>query len=96
MATCKDCLHNELCNMYARFGVTDIPESDITPCKFFQNKEDVISVIRCKNCVYRINEVISKVDNLVYFPCRRHGIKVLLTDYCSYGDASIIKEDLER
>jgi hypothetical protein len=82
--------------MYARFGVTDIPESDITPCKFFQNKEDVISVVRCKNCVYRIKEVVRKVDNLVYWPCRKHGIEVLLTDYCSSGNNTVIGKDLER
>ena len=42
--TCKDCVHYELCKMYARFGVTDLPYNDETICDHFKNKANVIEL----------------------------------------------------
>ena len=44
---CKDCVHYELCKMYARFGVTDLPYNDETICDHFKNKANVIE-LPCK------------------------------------------------
>ena len=93
MATCKDCLHHDACGTFRESLMGGLVEKT---CKHFKDKEDFASVVRCKNCVYRIKEVIRKVDNLVYWPCRKHGIEVLLTDYCSSGNNTVIGKDLER
>ena len=45
--TCKDCIHNELCEVMHKFGVVDLPYNDETICELFKNKADVI-VPPCK------------------------------------------------
>ena len=44
MASCKDCIHRELCNVH---GYIDADE-----CGVFKNKADVVKVVRCKDCIY--------------------------------------------
>lgn len=53
MVTCNDCIHKELCDVYSRAGVTDIPADDISICELFKNKADVVEVVRCKECLFR-------------------------------------------
>ena len=43
--TYNNCIHKELCDVYALFGVTDVPADDITPCKLFKSA-DVVEVVR--------------------------------------------------
>lgn len=45
--TCKDCIHNELCEVMHKFGVVDLPYNDETICELFKNKADVIE-LPCK------------------------------------------------
>ena len=42
MATCRECLHQELCDTYSRMGVTDVPADDITICELFKPKSDYV------------------------------------------------------
>lgn len=42
MDTCRDCLHQELCDTYSRMGVTDVPADDITICELFKPKSDYV------------------------------------------------------
>ena len=42
MGTCKDCIHNELCNIH---GYIDADE-----CAVFKNEADFVEVVRCKDC----------------------------------------------
>lgn len=44
MATCKECLHQPVCDMYANLGVTDFSAADITPCELFKPSADVAKV----------------------------------------------------
>lgn len=74
MATCKDCIHYELCEMCGELGVMEAPESYIPHCMDFINKADVVPVVRCYQCkhwnngdCYRLE--LSRPD-----------------DYCSYGE----------
>lgn len=78
MPTCNDCIHQELCNIYANAGVTDVPADDITICEVFKNKADVVEVIRCKNCKCYEHERSSNQ----HF-CNRYGGYVDENDYCS-------------
>ena len=45
MDNCNKCLYQPICNTYARLGVTDLPESDITPCELFKDKTNVVEVV---------------------------------------------------
>lgn len=42
MATCRECLHQELCDTYSRMGVTDVPADDVTICELFKPKSDYV------------------------------------------------------
>ena len=42
MATCRECLHQVLCDTYSRMGVTDVPADDITICELFKPKSDYV------------------------------------------------------
>ena len=48
MITCKDCIHCDVCvrqNIYGEYAITE--------CKgHFLGKEDVVEVVRCKDCKY--------------------------------------------
>lgn len=43
MATCKDCLHVNVC-------IHRIPSEDETICRQFINKNDVVHVVYCGEC----------------------------------------------
>lgn len=45
--TCKDCIHCELCDMYSKFGITDVNEYDTTICGLFKDKSKLIE-LPCK------------------------------------------------
>ena len=70
MATCKDCIHNELCNIH---GYIDADE-----CAVFKNKADFVEVVRCENCDKPNNDWIGcpYIEHLT--PPPNH--------YCSYGE----------
>ena len=42
MATCRECLHQVLCDTYSRMGVTDVPADDVTICELFNPKSDYV------------------------------------------------------
>lgn len=76
-ATCKDCLHYEVCadpcTKY-RYRV---------PCRKFVNAADVVEVVRCKDCKWRNTP---DCDMTCYDDT---GEIVDLTednDFCSYGE----------
>ena len=84
MATCNDCIHQYLCDIYANAGVTDVPADDITICEVFKNKADVVEVIRCKDCAHYGGITFGNI-------CRRwSGLNVKNCtkpdDFCSYGE----------
>ena len=56
MATCKDCLHYEVCKRidyeleYHNKSIKEAEEELPIKCRFFKNKTDVVPVVRCKDC----------------------------------------------
>lgn len=51
--TCKDCLYSPICNVYASFGVTDVPYDENDTCEMFKNKTDYVEVVWCRDCKHR-------------------------------------------
>jgi hypothetical protein len=81
--TCYDCLHCDVCSgIYA----LSFHCSDVSKCKFFKNKADVVKVVRCEDCIHR--EVHPDGENAYYLTCNlKWGLSgtVAIEDYCSYG-----------
>ncbi len=48
--TCKDCLYYDKLCFYA------LLPSELNLCKDFMNKADVVSVVRCKDCIHYKDE----------------------------------------
>ncbi len=49
MKTCYDCIHCEACSDAGDNGFSSLKE-DVSKCKHFKNKADVVEVVRCKDC----------------------------------------------
>lgn len=83
MATCKDCIHYDVCLKYAY-----INQTAMSKCGDFKNKADFVDVpCRCKDCKYY------KVGNLNANYCYHERYEDLSqsasyepTDFCSYGE----------
>ena len=46
MATCKDCLHYNVCTFH-------LTGNENERCCHFKNKADVVEVVKCKDCMHR-------------------------------------------
>lgn len=93
MATCKECVHYELCKRidyeleYHNKSIKEAEEELPIKCRFFKNKTDVIPVVRCKDCKHRQEN--PDINNTCYLTCNMpYGIQgtVAPDDYCSYGE----------
>ena len=49
MATCKDCVHYDVC----QYHIDEETDMTINECGKFKNKADFVEVVRCKDCAYR-------------------------------------------
>lgn len=79
MASCYDCIHSEVCS---GIGSCSYHCSDVTKCKHFKNKADVVEVVRCKDCKHFFRK-------LCYNECWGSGDpvpEVQENDFCSYGE----------
>lgn len=87
---CEKCFHNEVCEKHNRLVQIDehtweeyVNLDDVEKfCKHFANKDDVVKVIRCKNCsVRKTNDCAMHFEcdcgNIVDWECSE--------DFCSYG-----------
>ena len=77
--TCAECvgIYCDECEIYCQYD----GKPDIENCKDFINENDVVPVVRCKDCKY--------LEDRLY--CRRrkeHPYIVTNTDFCSYGERS--------
>ena len=79
MASCKECFHYDVCKIIhypSLFGLTD------DGCDHFKNKEDVVPVVRCKDCKYS-----SFIKSCSKYECQKGcGALKFSNDYCSYGE----------
>lgn len=97
MATCKECLHNEVCSGftptdldsdvfdYCQKGITEeIPDIE-KRCSGFKNAADVVEVVRCKDCQYSCF-----IRSCSKYECRKGcGALKYATDFCSYGERKV-------
>lgn len=95
MATCKDCLHYEVCKRidyeleYHNKSIKEAEEELPIKCRFFKNKTDVVPVVRCKDCMHceHIPIDFCKVWHLCKI--RDNLSQKEAYDYCSYGERKI-------
>jgi hypothetical protein len=80
MATCKDCVHCDVCDMPI---ITD-GRKNASNCKKFKNKADFAEVVHCKDCKF------SHEDYFGQLWCRkklREGTYVKdKNHFCRYGE----------
>lgn len=99
MATCKDCIHTDVCRL--PFNTSEIKVEFAHVCRLFKNKAqtvsekekvapiDVVEVTRCKDCVFWDTEKTGWDKECV---CKMHSVVGVHcrytnpTDYCSYGE----------
>ena len=80
MATCKDCIHEKVCDSLIKSGCpwleVEYPADKF--CMYFKNKADVVEVVRCHNCEY--HGIIDRCPLLNMSPYRDDE-----RGYCSEG-----------
>ena len=79
MKTCKDCIHDKLCDEWA--VTSGIPFVNADTCQHFKNKADFVEVVRCVECKYI--QIMSDGKTLA---CIRQSAFRKPTDFCSYGE----------
>ena len=79
MATCKDCIHEDLCGTFTRPCYPDEVNKSEILCKDFKNKADFVKVVRCKDCTHR------RTDDFYSFYCRKDEVGCKDDDFCSDG-----------
>ena len=97
MATCRECLHQELCDTYARMGVTDVPTDDITICELFKPKSDYVKRERGEWRIYIDDEGCAHCDELyeVVMQCSVcNGTAIGTYDFCPDCGADMRKEQI--
>lgn len=78
--TCKDCAHCHVCGFAKEIGSDKAVKMFDFKCPDFQNKADVVNVVRCKDCKYLM---LSDY----YGECSKRYMGIVLPDdYCSYGE----------
>ena len=96
MSICKDCFHSYVCEQF-----NEHRECDNKKCRFandhFVPAENVVKVVRCKDCKY-YNPNYSKFDSDIPYnrcehpaqqfdiECYDMWLETNLDDFCSYGE----------
>ena len=82
MADCKDCIKNDVCELYIHLHTRDYKENK---CKHFKNKADFVEVVRCKDCKYRKKDKLFVSGHYCYLRPVNGGRFCEDDDFCSYG-----------
>ena len=103
MATCKDCIHFEVCKDYLiECAVHGESERMNVPCDKFKNKADFVEVVRCKDCK-RFMEYADGVQSVegangdcfirMMYSLEKQFYSVKYDDFCSYGERKEGEQD---
>lgn len=92
--TCKDCIHEKVCNdRLEQMGADILLDSEIPKCGCevgdgFQNKADFVEVVRCRDCKrYEKVEYFSyDSEDATKNVCRLLSRQMQEDDFCSYGE----------
>ena len=82
---CRTCIHYDVCLLYEDNFIDDVAKNGF--CGKFTNKDDIVKVVRCKDCVNRVEFDTNK------YHCQNTGYYCGETGYCSDG---VPKERLEK
>ena len=74
--TCKDCVHEEICDMPI---ITD-ERKNADNCGKFKNKADYVEVVRCDKC-----KEYTRYEKALGW-CYMHNALVFHNNFCSYGE----------
>lgn len=85
MKTCKDCIHDKLCDEWA--VTSGMPFVNADTCQHYKNKADFVKVVRCGKCKYRITQTcpITGTESL-FCDYGINPVAVEPTHYCGYGE----------
>ena len=79
--SCKKCFHYKACkDVASHIGYGDICYTE-SQCKNFISADDVVKVIRCKDCIYAEEGNVTRP-----VLCNKIGIYNGKYDFCSYGE----------
>ena len=93
MATCKECIHFDVCELFAN---PDKPQSEDNGCYGFKHKDEFVQVVRCKDCQYQrpLNRKDAYenlfIDGCVW--CLEDDDGVGADDFCSFGERRATNE----
>ena len=80
MTLCEKCIHGDVCG--DRDGYDEGDERALIFCSEFKSKDDVVEVVRCKDCKHSYF-----VKSCSKYECRKGcGILKFSNDFCSYGE----------
>ena len=83
MATCKDCLHIDVCYMVEHYGVDMDEERQEYNCHQFKDRTKYVEVVRCKDCK-KIAPSVTAIKDSVW--CREFRAYMPCDGFCSYGE----------
>ena len=86
--TCKDCIHERVCEKLCPKGLLPYQNSEYPAeifCLEFKNKADFVEVVRCNQCRY-CNPIICSSAYGCAHPDGLEHIKDRYKNYCSYGE----------
>jgi hypothetical protein len=82
MTLCEKCIHGDVCG--DRDGYDEGDERALTYCLEFKSKDDIVEVVRCKDCIfYQANSCFNRqwdLESSTEVPMVRD------CDFCSYGE----------
>lgn len=78
MTLCEKCIHGDVCG--DRDGYDEGDERALTYCSEFKSKDDVVEVVRCKDCKHWKQVTAER------HACRILGFEMDYDEYCSYGE----------
>ena len=79
--TCKQCLHDEVCNVQ---GYVDTDE-----CCCFRDKDDFVEVVRCEKCKHKVDYCNRIMCGRLMYRFREGvgGLVATIPEhFCSYGE----------
>lgn len=96
MATCKDCLHFNVCLSCGEtryYGENSACNDVQERCKYFKNKKNFVEICRCKDCLYFDYKFGS------YGVCEHPsyiGTQMFDLNYCGYAEPRTKEREGEK
>lgn len=89
MATCKDCIHERVCENLCPKGLLPYHSSDYpaeTFCLEFKPTADVVEVVKCEECKYKEDCARQMVHTTRDYVLEQNISSYNNVDFCSYGE----------